>query len=424
MLGATRRGATASKLLGTTAQRVIHECACPVAIVPSGYQRPEAGVQVIGAAYAPTDEGREALDAAVALARAAGVRVRAITVLESEHAAEQSHGSMAEQQHEVSPTEGEAGRERLSAEDELAAAVAELGGDVEIDVDVLVDDPADGLIAASRHADMLVMGSRALGRTRRAARQRLAQGRRRRRMPGAGTAARRGTAERCPARRRRGAGRPAELSARRIGASAYYSPVRASGPAAANQSPSACCTSGHRRRSRAVSVRREATWRASAASSYRLEACRTVASGLLGGGGSSSPGQQSKAGLIAGTDSLPSTVRVSKSATRLVGMNELRRHDVGQRQVRRDVHRRPSLSHCGVAMPRAPVGVVSDLPLCGSARSAPLILRVSPLADRRRGARHGFVRGPPQSQRDLLLFLGLARRPGPACRRWGVVAIL
>lgn len=163
VLGASRRGATSSKLLGTTAQRVVHEAACPVAIVPGGYERPEDGIRVIGAAYAPTDEGHEALWAAVVLARAAGGSVRAITVVHPEHAAEQSHGLMAESRHSVSPTERKAGRQRLSVEDDLAAAIAELGQDVEIEVDVLVDDPADGVIAASRHTDMLVMGSRALG---------------------------------------------------------------------------------------------------------------------------------------------------------------------------------------------------------------------------------------------------------------------
>jgi nucleotide-binding universal stress UspA family protein len=163
VLGTTRRGATVSTLLGTIAERVIHEGACPVAIVPPGYQRPEGGVQVIGAAYAPTDEGREALQVALALSRARGTRVRAITVLDPKHAAEQSHGLMAEQQREVSPTEAKAGRRRLSAEDDLAEAVAELGRGVEVEFDVLTDDPADGLIAASRHVDMLVMGPRALG---------------------------------------------------------------------------------------------------------------------------------------------------------------------------------------------------------------------------------------------------------------------
>src|SRR4051812_22190368 len=80
VLGVSRRSATSSKLLGTTAQRVINTSSCPVVIVPSGYARPEGGVQVIGAAYAATDEGQEALHAAVMLAKAGGVRVKAIVV--------------------------------------------------------------------------------------------------------------------------------------------------------------------------------------------------------------------------------------------------------------------------------------------------------------------------------------------------------
>ena len=43
--------------------------------------------------------------AAIALARAASVRVLAITVLDPKHAAQQSHGLLAEQHHDVSPSE-------------------------------------------------------------------------------------------------------------------------------------------------------------------------------------------------------------------------------------------------------------------------------------------------------------------------------
>jgi len=132
-----------------------------VAIVPTGYRRPEGGVRVIGAAYGPTEERREVLEAAVVLARAAGTRVRAITVLNPKHAADQSHGLLAEQRHDVSEAESKTERERAGSEAELAAAVAELGGDVEIDVDVLVGAPVECLIAASRHTDLLVMGSSA-----------------------------------------------------------------------------------------------------------------------------------------------------------------------------------------------------------------------------------------------------------------------
>src|SRR5215210_2614432 len=40
VLGSSRRGALGSVLLGTTTERVIHDSACPVAIVPHGYVRP------------------------------------------------------------------------------------------------------------------------------------------------------------------------------------------------------------------------------------------------------------------------------------------------------------------------------------------------------------------------------------------------
>ncbi|MDA0158933.1 universal stress protein [Solirubrobacter ginsenosidimutans] len=161
VLGASRRGTP--RTLGTTAQRVIHASSCPVAIVPLGYRRPEGGIRLIGAAYTVTDEGREALHAAIALARAASVRVLAITVLDPKHAAQQSHGMLAEQHHDVSPSERQAARGRLDAESELAAVVAELGAGVDVETDVLFNEAAEGLLAASRHVDMLIMGSRALG---------------------------------------------------------------------------------------------------------------------------------------------------------------------------------------------------------------------------------------------------------------------
>src|SRR4051812_6561564 len=161
VLSASRRGTP--RTLGTTAQRVIHASSCPVAIVPLGYQRPEGGVQLIGAAYSPSDEGREALQAAVTLARAAGVRVRVIEVQDPKHAGDQSHGLLAEEHRDVSRSEREAARERAGATGKLSAAVAELANGVDVEIDVLVNEPAEGLLAASRNVDMLIMGSRALG---------------------------------------------------------------------------------------------------------------------------------------------------------------------------------------------------------------------------------------------------------------------
>jgi len=161
VLGSSKRSAIGSVFVGTTAERVIHASSCPVAVVPKGYERPEGGVKVIGAAYSPSDEGREALHAAASLARAGGARVRAIMVLDPSHAGEQSSSMMAEQHHITSPSEGDAAVHRLSDEAELNEVVAKLGVDAE--ADVLVADAADGLVAASQNVDLLIMGSRGLG---------------------------------------------------------------------------------------------------------------------------------------------------------------------------------------------------------------------------------------------------------------------
>jgi nucleotide-binding universal stress UspA family protein len=164
VLGSTRRGATGSALLGSTAERVIHASSCPVAVVPNGYEAPEGGVKVVGAAYSPSPEGREALHAAASFARARGVKLRAITVIDPAHAGEQA-GSLAGQHHETSPEAEEAARGRLGRESELRELLAELP-DVDSEMDVLVNDAADGLVAASKAVDLLVMGSRALGQKR------------------------------------------------------------------------------------------------------------------------------------------------------------------------------------------------------------------------------------------------------------------
>jgi nucleotide-binding universal stress UspA family protein len=161
VLGSSKRSALGSVFVGTTAERVIHASSCPVAVVPQGYVRPEGGVKVIGAAYSSSEEGREALHAAASLARSGGARVKAITVLDPDHAGEQSSSMLAGQHHDTSSSEGEAARGRLAHEAELRDAVAKLG--VETEMDVLVGDPADGIVAASQTVDLLIMGSRGLG---------------------------------------------------------------------------------------------------------------------------------------------------------------------------------------------------------------------------------------------------------------------
>src|SRR5262249_21642118 len=96
VIGSTSRGAHGSILLGTTAERVIHVSACPVAVVPNGYVRPADGVTRIGVAYADSPEGEEALRAGARLARVGGASLRALTVLDPKYAQEEALGPLAE----------------------------------------------------------------------------------------------------------------------------------------------------------------------------------------------------------------------------------------------------------------------------------------------------------------------------------------
>src|SRR3954452_3503620 len=166
VIGSTHRGGLGRVLLGSTAERLIHGSPCPVVVVPHGHEMPQQGMRTVGAAFVPTDEGRAALRAAAVLARAAGAAVLATMVLSPKHAEEQSPGLMAHAHRDQNPSEDRHARHRITAEDALGQAIAELAADVEVEPDVLFQDPADGLQAASERVDLLVMGSRAYGPAR------------------------------------------------------------------------------------------------------------------------------------------------------------------------------------------------------------------------------------------------------------------
>jgi nucleotide-binding universal stress UspA family protein len=163
VLGSTHRGGVGRVLPGSTAERVIHGAPCSVVVVPHGHEIHQDGVSTVGAAFAPTPEGREALRAAAMLAHAAQARLRVVMVLDPKHAEEESPGLMADQHRDHDPTEDVAARHSIDAERVLRDAISELAGRVESEPDILFQDPADGIVAASRNVDLLVMGSRAYG---------------------------------------------------------------------------------------------------------------------------------------------------------------------------------------------------------------------------------------------------------------------
>jgi nucleotide-binding universal stress UspA family protein len=164
VVGSSRRAGAKRVLAGPTAETAIHGAPCPVALVPRDWSAPEA-LKTIGVGFVESEEGREALRSAHALARRAGATLRVFTVLK------ERLGILLGAEH---PTEGRFGKsvedvegEYLArAEREARLEVAMLGDDVPVQVDGFVGDPADVLIELSEHVDALVLGSRNFGPVR------------------------------------------------------------------------------------------------------------------------------------------------------------------------------------------------------------------------------------------------------------------
>jgi nucleotide-binding universal stress UspA family protein len=164
VVGSTGRGAVGRTLPGSTAERLLPGSPCPVAVVPRRWTR-DGGLETIGVAFVDTPEGREALRSAYALAHRARARLRVLTVVRvtlsmyAETEA-QTAGRRAKYLQDV------LGEHELAAVQAARRAVAELGGDDDVEVDAFTGDPADVLVRLSEHLDLLVCGSRGYGPAR------------------------------------------------------------------------------------------------------------------------------------------------------------------------------------------------------------------------------------------------------------------
>jgi nucleotide-binding universal stress UspA family protein len=137
VIGSSPRGRAGTVLLGSSAGELVHQGRCPVAVVPKDHRLPDEGVKVVGGAFELGDDGAEALLSAAALASSAGVRLRAVTVVDAKEAAD--------------PADVEARVREL---------LGDAAGDFDLEVEVRTGDPADELVAASQDVGLLVIGSR------------------------------------------------------------------------------------------------------------------------------------------------------------------------------------------------------------------------------------------------------------------------
>jgi nucleotide-binding universal stress UspA family protein len=138
VLGSTHHSRLGRVLLGTSAEVVVHGAPCPVAVAPPGFHaRAQRPPEHVTAAYDGTPAARRALEVARELTDRAGAALRVVGV--KPHAGK---GPL--------PGTGERHVDRALAELDVDGA----------QVDLVRGDPARRLVAASREADLMVMGAR------------------------------------------------------------------------------------------------------------------------------------------------------------------------------------------------------------------------------------------------------------------------
>jgi nucleotide-binding universal stress UspA family protein len=160
VVGVTSRGAVGRAVFGGTAEKVIHEAPCPIAVVPQGFDGGEPAS--VGVAYTQSEEGEQALRSGVVVAQAAGAQLRVITVLE-EKAGTLGPNTLGARAMQAIPEEL-ASQHHAAHRAAVDAALAEAGGTVECEIEIVYsDDPAEALLAFTGSLGLLVMGSRAHG---------------------------------------------------------------------------------------------------------------------------------------------------------------------------------------------------------------------------------------------------------------------
>jgi nucleotide-binding universal stress UspA family protein len=144
-------------LAGGVADLLLHGGATPVIVVPHGFAgRGRGGLEVIGAGYLDTADGREALRHAARLALACGAQVRAISVVEPFLF---SHIAMARDHEGLAVEHALAQRARTALDEAVRALPSGIRA-----TDVLLEgSPAPTLTRLSADLDLLVLGSRAYG---------------------------------------------------------------------------------------------------------------------------------------------------------------------------------------------------------------------------------------------------------------------
>jgi nucleotide-binding universal stress UspA family protein len=161
VVGGSRRSAVGRAVVGSTGVRLLYGAPCPVGVAPRGW-KPKGGLETVGVAYVDSDEGREALRSAHALAGRAGGKLKVFTVVKTTPSTHlETDARQASWQHERKDMIDVEGGHLVMAEEHLRDVIADLGGDVE--AEAFNGHPADEIVRLSGLVDLMVVGSRGYG---------------------------------------------------------------------------------------------------------------------------------------------------------------------------------------------------------------------------------------------------------------------
>ena len=156
VVGSTHRGSIGRVLAGTTADVLLHDGSCPVAVAPVGYREHSSVLRRIGVAFDGGDAPRRALAAAHALAAERGAQLVVLRVhaaaLPALAAGDVGYGFVVAD----STT-------RDLAQAELDEAVAEVAGAVPVSGELLEGDTGEALVQRAARLDLLVASSKGHG---------------------------------------------------------------------------------------------------------------------------------------------------------------------------------------------------------------------------------------------------------------------
>lgn len=158
VIGSTHRGPLGRVLPGATADHLIPDAPCPIAIAPRGYARGDyRPLRLVGLAYDGSDQAKRAAAVATAIAQRGCTGLRVFGVVEPVPVGEL--GPAIVDKGTLGPTFDEDSLDR-----ELGGLIAELPSRVAGQKVLLHGEPAGALVDQGPHAvDLLVTGSRGHG---------------------------------------------------------------------------------------------------------------------------------------------------------------------------------------------------------------------------------------------------------------------